>query len=194
MENLLLWFVSTATYFVVYLCYGHYNGTALLDSISLGKNMKYLAVIALLALPVNNNGHVFTVFGNAVGEKGVYSIAPFYQKSDGDVVAVLAPLTYQESSKGNAFAIVGIPSYQSAKESTGLFVGIAPYQKSANGRPGVLFGIAGRQEGRSVFVGFGLGGYQKATIEAQSFLSLVFFQRVGEKTRSFAVFSTLSAD
>lgn len=179
MENLLWWIGSTLVYFITYgtLKYGRDWGTW-------QWSVKSIGVIALLTLPININGHVLTVFGNAVGEKGVYSIASFYQKANGMTLTIFAPLTYQDAGSGTgkaldgAVSMFGIPSIQKGRIVL-LMGGIAPYQYAHETDSDVLVGFAGRQI---------------APRKTQVYVGLAFQQKVGEKERWFSAFTGLKAD
>jgi hypothetical protein len=173
-ENLLLWIGSTLLYFVVFVTYMIRKRPTKLPYPRWVWSMKRLGIIALLTLPVNFDGHVVTVFGNAVGEKSVWSVASLYQKG-GDVTvsvmalyqkaerltfAFVAPLTYQESGR-DALNVVGVPSVQNA--------------------------------GERAILGFGIAGIQKARDAAQAIIGLAIYQQAGEKERWFGACFELKA-
>lgn len=187
MENLWLWLCSIVLYWVVYEML--IRGAKPFD----WSMAKSLGVIAFLTLPFNINGNVFTVFGNAVGEKDVFSVASFYQKANGTTITLIAPLTYQDAGDA-AVSGVGVPSFQKGAK-VGLIVGVAPYQHANRGNSIIFFGLAGQQVSllqSGVVLGF--AGDQRAGITAQTFIGLAFHQQVGEKERWFATIMPLKAD
>lgn len=164
---------------------------------SLRKHAGYLGIIVLLALPVNINGYVFSIAGNAVGERGVYSLASFYQKSGGDAFSVLG-FGYQEATK-DALVIAGISIYQKA-ETVWFGFGISGYQEATEEEEGkdgagVLFGISAYQKSSSIaWVAVGISGYQEATAGVVTLLGVTVYQKAGEKTRAFGAIVPLKAD
>ena len=109
---------------------------------------KLFAIVALLCVPIDINGHVFTVIGNAVGEKGVYSLTSFYQRTDGVAITVFGLGGYQRggeqaitvagfnsaqvSERGDTVLAIGFAGYQRAGEKAHAVIALAIYQKVEN--------------------------------------------------------------
>lgn len=123
--------------------------------------LKRLALLALLCLPININDKVFTVFGNAEGKNGVYSVLSFYQKSEcGSALSIFNILGYQKAEM-EALVVLGIPAYQRGRKYATLFFGISAYQSSDN--LCIIFGgISGYQTGKQDIIVLALSGYQRA--------------------------------
>ena len=147
MENILLFLLTVAVYSTV-ICWFFRNDWT--------RYIKRLAFVALLALPINIGGNVFTIAGNAVAEKNIYSLFSFYQRA-GQNASTGCGLTYQQARQ-NAMTI---------------------------------FGLAYQQAGQDAVTGIGLT-YQKAGSSARVPISIAIYQRVGEKTRAFGAFSSLT--
>src|SRR3989338_5773337 len=111
MENIALWMVMT---FFVFVILGNATGV---------KKIFAFAIAALLTMPVNINGNVFTVLGSAKG-KNVYSLFSIGQKADENAVALFGSL-YQNAGK-EAITGIGIAGYQNAgkeaEQRNGVFV------------------------------------------------------------------------
>ena len=185
MTNLVLFFVTTVVYYVF--------GWFVFSLYDLYPHKKALALCALLALPVNINGHVFTIVGNAQGEKGVYSLMSFYQQADqGDTLA-LAFAGYQQAGE-DALVGFGLSVYQQAKRDAEIILGLSGYQRA--GKDAIVgFGLSVYQQAKEkTEVFFGLSGYQQADKTAITSAGLTLCQRVQDKTRVFAAFSSLRAD
>jgi len=125
MENLALWLLATVGCSLVALIYYF----CVPESYNFRRTCKTIALIALLTLPVNVNGYVFTIAGNAVGEKGVYSLFSLYQKSDGSVVTFIGLLGYQEAGHA-ALTFVGVSGYQRAGRDALAGIGLSGYQEA----------------------------------------------------------------
>ena len=165
MENLALWVFSVLAYEMLFLAvWETWQGT----DMSWRQYVAGLGIAALLTLPVNVNGHVFTLFGNATGEKGVYSISSLYQRSDGNVISLIGLTGYQKAGQ-NAVAILGIAGYQEAGQDAAAGVGIVGYQKA----------------GRKTTLLIGLSGYQEAGHWALTIAGIAGYQKVGSATRTF---------
>lgn len=162
--------------------------------------------LAFLCLPVNINGNIFTVFGNAVSEKSVYSVWSFYQEAKEDAGSIFGLTAYQKAGR-DALIAFGLVGYQKAEKNDALIMaGFPIYQKAGNVSL-VLFGGAGFQNakyanlGFGLFIyqkatetselGFGLVGYQNAGKRAVTKFSMALYQKVGVLDRSFAVWSKL---
>lgn len=218
--------------------------------------LKRYAIMALLCLPVNIGGNVYTVMGNAEAEKNLYSVASIYGKAGGDIITVVnilgyekaggnviviagLPLyleagndailgigfssfeqagksalvvagfavyqqadnagvligisLYQKATNGVALVMVGVSAYQEAMKSTIILLGISAYQYAHHNEAIVLIGLSLHQFAKSCEIDIGIIGFQGARKQAISRASIVGLQKVGDKTRSFAVWSDLNA-
>lgn len=170
------------------------DGSFYYDVIVNGRTfLKRFTLFALLCLPININDRVFTVFGNAEGKNGVYSVLSFYQKSEcGETFSFFNILGYQKAEE-EAFVVFGISAYQRGKDSA-LGFGVSAYQVSDN--TCVLFGgISGYQTGKKnitnvvtlsgyqraevILSVIGIGGYQRADNSTQHGVGLVGCQKSG---------------
>ena len=170
MENILL-FVATVTIYSLVM------GCLILNfNFSWTRFIKKTALIALLVLPINIGGNVFTIAGNATAEKSVYSLFSLYQKAGRDAMT-FAGLAYQQAGQ-DAFTVIGL-TYQKAGQDARTGLGLAGYQRAERGDAMAIVGLV---------------GYQKAERKAKVPAAIAFYQRVGEKTRAFGAFSTLTKD
>lgn len=202
MENLWIYSFTVLVYLIALL------SLKVSGAWTLKQCLQKLALLAVLCLPLNINGNIWTVFGNAVSEKNVYSVCSLYQEAKGDAISVVGLGGYQQAGQ-NAIIIAGISGYQLAKQEAVTGFGVAVYQKAAG--PSMLVGLAGYQEGKdsaliliglvgcqkgenSAAVGTGLAGYQKATKEVQAKIGLALYQQVKGKSRTFGAFTALKAD
>ena len=169
MENLGLFVLTTLVYSGVWCYLKRPNGL-------LGYARR-AGLMALLCLPININGNVFTVLGNAVSEKSVFSLCSLYQKAEKD-----------------AGTIIGLSGYQSAGQNAVTFIGLSGYQKA--GQTALTgIGLSGYQSaGRDAMTGFGLSGYQSAGQNAVTYIGLAVYQKAGQKSRTFGAFTKLSAE
>jgi len=94
------------------------------------KTIKCVALVALLALPVNINGNVFTIAGNVTAEKSVYSVFSLYQKAEYTAVTVFGLAGYQKAG-GIVVTGLGLAGYQEAGYTLTVF-GLAGYQRAWN--------------------------------------------------------------
>lgn len=86
MENLLLWAIFVCLYLVVYEAYFVKKRN---------KMLRNAVVIALLALPLNINGNVFTIIGNITDPRGIknmYSIFSLVQTAENNTYSVASVL------------------------------------------------------------------------------------------------------
>ena len=192
MENIFLFITSVAVYWSAWFFY---------SATSLKGYAKRAVLLALLCLPVNINGNVFTVAGNAVSEKSVYSVLSFYQDAGHNAITILSLLGYQNAGH-NAITGIGISLYQNASLDSAMIVGLSGYQNAGNdagtfiglsvylnaGREAFnAIGLSGYQNaGRDAITLVGLSGYQKA-VRGTIILGVSLYQRVGDKSRSFGV-------
>jgi len=178
MENLWLYLGSVVVYFLVWLLIVFYNFCydRKVSPFVFAKWRKTLGIIALLCIPFNFGGYVFTVMGNAVGEKAVYSIFS----------------VYQNSPNGNTVAVFGLPIIQKAENGAFVLVGIAN-QKSGNDAA-VFAGIANQKSGNDAAVFAGISVMQVSKTRARTVLGIALYQRVRDKVRTFAVWSALTVD
>ena len=169
MENILLFAITAGTYSFVWFFFT--------DPAHWTKHIKRIALIALLVLPLNINGNVFTIAGNATAEKSVYSVLSLYQRAEQDAVTLFGLAGYQQAGH-SAETGIGLVVYQQAGQNAGVGIGIVGYQ----------------QPGQNAGVGIGLVGYQQAGHIAETGIAIALYQRVGEKTRAFGAFSVLTKD
>ena len=120
MESILLFALTTGIYYFIWFISTHQAHWT--------KHVKRIALVALLVLPLNINGNVFTIAGNAVAEKSVYSIFSIYQKA-GQNAFTLIGLAYQKAGR-NAITGIGLAGYQKAEQNAVIGLGIAGYQKA----------------------------------------------------------------
>jgi hypothetical protein len=163
MENLLIFAITLLSYFSVsYVIKRPAN------------LIRRLAFITILTIPFNFNGHVITLFGNGVGEKGIYSILSLYQASS-------------TSSKGDAWSLFSL--YQSSGNNCVSIFGsaIQKCKYSIN-----LFGISLYQEGEGVSAPFCI--YQNAKTLADTKIFGIYQKILPGKDRSFPVHSVLELD
>ncbi len=213
MENLLLFVSTTVVYFTVWLALSHFKETK--------KLAKDLAIIALLCLPLNINGNVFTVIGNASSSKSVYSVFSLYQRADKDAGNLLGGLYqkaghdavvlfgfqgYQEAGNDSVLGfglsgyqkagnesgtLAGISGFQNAKKNTIVILGLAGYQKAGN-IASMLCCFAGKQNGNNGSgLAIGLVGYQNSEKNSTTGIGMAIYQRVQKEDRAFAVWSTI---
>src|SRR3989344_8892914 len=101
---------------LIFLCTVMLYGGAFCVFAPLGRPKKWafsIALISLLSLPININGNVFTVIGNAKSEKSVYSVFSLYQHAGEDAVTIFSLAGYQKTGR-NALTFVGVSVGQTA--------------------------------------------------------------------------------
>ena len=140
------------------------------------KLFKEWALIAVLFLPLNINGNVFTVFGSGVSDKSFYSVFSVYQEAEGDAVAVLGSLDQEAGRDAESF--VGLVGYQKAGRNALLIIGISGYQKADNFTLNA-FGVNVFQNGETNTVVLGFSGYQKSHGDNRGEGNLVMIGLVG---------------
>jgi len=212
--NILLFLVSTIVYFTLWCIVTNKPQK------SIRQRLKELAIVALLCLPLNINGSVFTVLGNIESSKNVFSLFSVYQRAENDAHSLFGSIV-QEAGH-DASVLVGLTGYQKAGNEASILVGVAGYQEAKN-ISGVLLGVSGVQESGRAYHIVGLVGYQKATDlsgvlccfagiqhgnnsaglllglviyqasqkESATYLSMALYQKVREQDRSFAIWSQL---
>ena len=121
MENL-MWFAATVSVYSVVWCW-----------IQMPKKLVGYAqragLLALLCAPVNINGNVFTMLGNAVSEKNVFSVCSLYQKAGQNAVTFFGLSGYQSAGQ-DAVTFFGLSGYQSAGQDAMTGIGLAIYQRA----------------------------------------------------------------
>ena len=202
MANIWLFLGTVALYSGIYWC--------LQKPQSVKAALSQFGLLAALCLPVNVNGYVLTVIGNAQGEKGVYSLCSLYQESqNGDTFSLVGLAGYQKAGH-HAVTGIGLAGYQEAGNDAVTCFGLSGYQEAGNdavtgvglsgyqeaGNVAVTgAGLSGYQEaGNKANLGVGLSGYQKAGETALACLGLALFQKVKDKERTFGAFVSLKAD
>lgn len=153
MENILLFVLTVFLYSAIWIW--------LSPPGSFGKYVKRVALIALLSVPININGRVFTVIGNAAGEKSVFSVFSLYQRADGDAVTFLGLSGYQRAGN-NAVTGAGISGYQRAGNEAVTILGLSGYQRAGNAQ--TIVGIAFYQNVEGNTRAFGVGSMLKHLI------------------------------
>ncbi|MBI1998879.1 MAG: hypothetical protein HYS73_00910 [Parcubacteria group bacterium] len=159
-----------------------------------GRHAKVLGIAILLALPVNVGGYVWTIAGNASGEKGVYSLFSMYQHAEkGNTFSVLSFLGYQHAGN-EAVTGFGVSGYQHAGENALTFIGVSGYQRAGNDAVTAI-GVSGYQRaGKNAVTAIGVSGYQRAGKNAVTAIGVGIYQKVPGKERTFGAFTTLKAD
>ena len=181
MENILLFAITVGIYSFIWFLFT--------DPVGWKKQVRRMALVALLVLPINIGGDVFTFAGNAIAEKSIYSIFSLYQKAEQNATTIIS-LAYQKTGQ-NAVTFAGL-AYQQAGQDAVTIVGLT-YQKA--GRDAVTAaGLTYQKAGRDAVTIVGLAGYQKAERETKVPIAIAIYQRVGEKTRTFGAFSALTRD
>lgn len=183
MTNLWLFVLTLVAYVLVGACwYEWFEGGSFYRDVIVNVRtfLKRFTLFALLCLPININDRVFTVFGNAEGKNGVFSVLSFYQKSEcGDTFSLFNIFGYQKA-KQVAGVVIGIPAYQRGENSV-LSLGVSAYQVSDD-TCFVLFGVSGYQTGKQHILNLiTLTGYQKAEAIGNLF-GIVGYQRADKKT------------
>lgn len=177
MENIVIFLGTVALYLTAIVCVDSLYFNKPIWNYSWKRCAKMLALVALLTLPLNINGNVFTIAGNATAEKSVYSIFSFYQSAGQDVLTIFGLAGYQQAGQ-DAETTIGLAGYQNAGRDTMTALGLAGYQNA----------------GRNAVTALGLAGYQRAERNAIAGMAIALYQRVGEKTRAFGAFSALTKD
>lgn len=146
MENILLFVFTVTAYFSVWFLFTFNN------HIHWTKQVKRVALVALLALPLNIGGNVFTIAGNATAEKSVYSFLSLYQNAGQDAVIIL-----------------GLAGYQNAGQNAGTVISLAGYQKAGQNAV-TAFGLAGYQQAEQrATIGIGIALYQRVGEKTRAF-------------------------
>lgn len=137
------------------------------------KSLAAFGVSALLFMPFNIGGNIFTTAGNARTDGSIYSVFSVYQHAE-----------------KNAFALVNI-GYQRAGENAVQFFGVA-YQNANN--TAQVFGIAYQNAGKDIMQTIGVA-YQNAGHSALQFIG-VAYQNSNEIAFSLigAVYQSASTD
>lgn len=172
LSNLILFFITVVGYFF------------LLSVSCPAKSKRQIAarlcILALLSAPFNIGGNIFTVLGNALSEKSVYSVTSVFQDAKkGDAITLFSPFGFQYAEKGSALTLFGVVADQRAGVESVLGVGIVVFQKSSK-KALVPFGIVGLQDARNAFVALGIVGRQKASESAGLGVGIVGFQRANK--------------
>lgn len=167
-------------------------------------NIKQIAIITLLCLPLSFSGTVVSVLGSGQG-KNVISFFSLYQKAENNAFSIFGGgfqqagnsaqtcigITGYQQSENDAAVFAGISGYQQAGNNAALGVGITGYQKAGNDAL-MVAGVAGYQQtGLDVVTLMGITGYQQAGNSALTGLGITGCQKVPNKTRSFVVWSKL---
>lgn len=165
MVNIVLFIASVFAYF------GIWYGIDMPDSTT--EHVVRVGILVVLCMPFNIRGNVFTVIGNAVSERNIFSLFSLYQKA-GHV----------------AFTIFGLAGYQNAGDDALFGFGFAGYQKAGHDAF-VAFGLAGYQRAvNDATVALGIAGYQKAGRNAKTPVGIAIYQRIdSDKGRAFSAFS-----
>lgn len=224
MTNIILFAVTTGAYAFILFAFLDLFTSVDLRAKPFGYFAKRLALVALLCLPLNINGNVFTMLGNAQSDKNTLSLFSVYQKAERDTVSLFGSIA--QFAGNNAIVAIGIAGwqeanneaiigfglngYQKSNKDAGGFVLISGYQESKEGTTinvigatgyqkasksaGVLCCLVGRQDAGEAGIIIGLAGYQNATRLADTYASAALLQKVGTQERSFAIWSQLRGD
>lgn len=173
------------------------------------RGFKRLAITALLCLPLNINGNVFTVLGNVHSTDGVknitsvfsmyqnaennaFALASIVQKSGNDSFSFFGSL-YQNAGR-EAMVLAGLSIFQKSIDSGAIILMGGVVQQEAKERAAIGVGIAGRQISNKPHLYFGFAAYQYGSSAAETRFAMALFQQAGQKNRSFAVWSRLEAE
>ncbi len=193
MENLLIFAATVVVYTI-----GWIGWRVLTFQDTLLPSKKGLLVLAILCLPINVGGNVFTVMGNAVAEKGIYSLFSIYQNAKGGSAFTVFAFGQQIAAE-DAIWLLGFPIYQqgattvfglgvsgyqrSLQDDASVVAGISIYQRSARD---AKFGIgvsAYQRSARDAKFGIGVSAYQHSERNAEAFIGTIGYQNAGEKAR-----------
>ena len=137
------------------------------------KRKKWVMTAAILCVPFNIGGDIYTIFGSSFNKNGdVYSVFSFAQK--GRNVYSIFGSAYQEATT-DAMTIIGLSMYQRAGGDAVTWIGVSAYQDAIN----------------EAVVVIGLSGYQKARRVASTIVGLSLYQEVGDRNRAITLFSIL---
>src|SRR3989338_6635158 len=114
MDNIWFFLITVSVYSAIAISFGDYI------RVSLKKFFKVIVTAMLLALPIDIGGNVFTIAGNAVAEKNIYSLFSVYQQAGQDAVTGLGLEIYQKAGRG-ARVPISIALYQRVGEKTRAF-------------------------------------------------------------------------
>lgn len=168
MTNLWLFLGSVTVFFgIAYLLFPKTNVRG---------HAKRLALVAILCIPFDIGGNIFTILGSAESNGSIYSLVSLHQDAKKDAFAfffagnqkagknaiVLFSVAVIQHAGNDAIVAVGIAGNQHAGDDAIIVFGIAGNQKA--GRDAVVvFGVAGNQKaGKNAVVAFGIAGNQKA--------------------------------
>lgn len=153
MENLIIFAVTLVLYSALSLLLFRPK-----DPKSLLKRVLFFAV---LCIPFNIDGDIYTVIGNGISPTGsIYSLSSVYQ-----------------SAKKDAVIITGVPIYQNAGRNVIMLFGLSGYQNAGKGAV-TFFGLSGYQKADSMaltYIGFAF--YQRVGENSRSFGTLSKFRR-----------------
>ena len=126
------------------------------------------------------------------GKNAVTLVGLAISQKAGNTAVLGAGISFLQQAKITILG-VGLSLVQEAKEIAGLGFGVSGYQYSV-GKANVLAGISIYSKGEdSTHLGLGLAGHQEAGMRAVTALGMALIQRVPGKSRTFAVWSDLSA-
>lgn len=154
-----------------------------LDKNSRGPALSMLGLVALLCLPLNINGNVFTVLGNvhSTGVKNAYSVFSLYLNAENNAYSLLGPM-YQKTGR-DAVAVIGFFNNQIAGRHALTLFGVVPYQKAnddalsnEDGDAFILAGLNGLQNGKNSTLFAGVSIVQTAKEEAVGGLAAMLIQ------------------
>ncbi|MEK7115041.1 MAG: hypothetical protein AAB847_01640, partial [Patescibacteria group bacterium] len=133
-------------------------------------------IVALLLMPFRFGDKTFTAFGNVVTEGDVFAICSLCQVSEkGNVLSLFGAL-FQRAEQ-DAVVIIGLALFQKAGRDAIVGLGLALFQKAE----------------RDALVFIGLALFQKAKNRVEPTIGLSVCQRVDKETRTFSVYSGLTA-
>jgi len=129
MENILLFALTVVIYSFVWFLFT--------NPVAWTEYIKPIALVALIALPFNIGGNVFTIAGNATAEKSVYSVLSLYQRAEQDAVTLFGLAGYQKAGH-DVETSIGLAGYQQAGRDATTFVGLAGYQQAGRDAQAII--------------------------------------------------------
>lgn len=180
MTNLCLYILTTTVYLGAWCAWSEYTR----KKFSARLMLKMVAWVLVLCLPLNINGNIFTVLGNAVSEKSVYSICSLYQKAEQNAFSIIGIGGVQKANKGEALICLGITLSQEAGKEAATCLGITLCQEAGQGAVTAV-GIVGFQKAKNCSVLIGLAGYQTAELFTMVVCGLAGYQDSGMDADTF---------
>lgn len=181
-------------------------------------------LIALACIPFNTNGNVWTLFGNAVSDRNIYSVWSLYQSAGEKALSLIGFTIFQKGNEAETF--VGLVLAQWGEKDVFIGLGLALFQGSNEGDATICGGLALVQGGKraftsaglilfqlgvietviglgaafvqafadEAFIGLGLIGLQHAEKKASSPIGITLFRNAGGRNQAFGIFSGLASE